>query len=59
MEIIALTGKGDTDLSALLNNEDIELRIEHNDVHQISELQMLSVFCLCELIDKQLFGGES
>ena len=59
MEIIALTGKGDTDLSALLNNKDIELRIEHNDVHQISELQMLSVFCLCELIDKQLFGGES
>ena len=54
MEIIALT----TDISALLNNEDIELRIEHNDIHQITELQMLSIFCLCELIDKQLFGGE-
>lgn len=58
MEVIALTGQQDTDVSALLNSEDIELRIEHNDIHQISELQMLSIFCLCELIDKQLFGGE-
>jgi D-sedoheptulose 7-phosphate isomerase len=58
MEVIALTGQQDTDVYALLNNEDIELRIEHNDIHQITELQMLSIFCLCELIDKQLFGGE-
>ena len=59
MDVIALTGKQDSDISALLSDGDIELRIEHNDVHQISELQMLSIFCLCELIDKQIFGGDN
>jgi D-sedoheptulose 7-phosphate isomerase len=59
MGVIALTGKQDSDISALLSDGDIELRIEHNDVHQISELQMLSIFCLCELIDKQIFGGDN
>jgi|TARA_B110000908_G_scaffold163949_1_gene211210 D-sedoheptulose 7-phosphate isomerase len=59
MMIIAMTGKDDEDLSALLSNEDVEIRIEHDDAHQICELQMLSIFCLCELIDQQLFGGNN
>ncbi|MBT3566477.1 MAG: SIS domain-containing protein [Porticoccus sp.] len=56
MVVIAFTGMYDKDLSALLSNEDIEIRVEHDDAHRISELQMLSIFCLCELIDQQLFG---
>ncbi len=56
MVVIAFTGMRDKDLSALLSNEDIEIRVEHDDAHRINELQMLSIFCLCELIDQQLFG---
>ena len=57
MFVIGFTGAGDTDLSALLSGEDIEIRVDHNDPHRISEIQLLSLFCLCELIDQQLFGG--
>ena len=59
MVVIAFTGMRDKDLSALLSNEDIEIRVEHDDAHRINELQMLSIFCLCELIDQQLFGENS
>ncbi len=57
MSVIGFTGSGDTDLSALLSGEDIEIRINNPDPHRITEIQMLSLFCLCELIDQQLFGG--
>ena len=57
MFVIGFTGAGDTDLSALLSGEDIEIRVDHHDPHRISEIQLLSLFCLCELIDQQLFGG--
>ena len=57
MLVIGFTGAGDTDLSALLSGEDIEICIDHHDLHRISEIQLLSLFCLCELIDQQLFGG--
>ncbi|PCJ91079.1 MAG: phosphoheptose isomerase [Porticoccaceae bacterium] len=56
MSVIGFTGTDDTDLSALLSGEDIEIRVDHHDLHRISEIQLLSLFCLCELIDQQLFG---
>jgi D-sedoheptulose 7-phosphate isomerase len=57
MSVIAFTGRDDSDLSALLLNEDIEIYVDHPDPHRICEIQVLSLFCLCELIDQQLFGG--
>jgi D-sedoheptulose 7-phosphate isomerase len=57
MSVIGFTGSGDIDLSALLSGDDIEIQVNHDDRHRISEIHMLSLFCLCELIDQQLFGG--
>ncbi|MEH6468293.1 MAG: SIS domain-containing protein [Porticoccus sp.] len=57
MSVIGFTGSGDVDLSALLSEDDIEIQVNHDDRHRISEIHMLSLFCLCELIDQQLFGG--
>ena len=57
MPVIGFTAAGDTDLSALLSGDDIEILTDHHDMHRITEIQMLSLFCLCELIDQQLFGG--
>lgn len=57
MSVIGFTGSGDVDLSALLSGDDIEIQVNHDDRHRISEIHMLSLFCLCELIDQQLFGG--
>ena len=57
MSVIAFTGSKDTDLAALLINNDINIRVDHDDPHRVSEIHLLSLFCLCELIDQQLFGG--
>jgi D-sedoheptulose 7-phosphate isomerase len=59
ISVIGFTGAGDADLSALLSGDDIEIRVDHHDRHRISEIHLLSLFCLCELIDQQLFGGNS
>ena len=59
MSVIGFTGAGDSDLSALLSGDDIEIRVDHTERHRISEVHLLSLFCLCELIDQQLFGGTS
>jgi D-sedoheptulose 7-phosphate isomerase len=57
LTVIAFTGARDADISALLTGEDVELRVENEDPYRIQETQLLSVFCLCELIEQQLFGG--
>ncbi len=57
MTVIAFTASGDKDISALLTGEDVELRVEHDDRYRIQEIQLLSLFCVCDLIEQQLFGG--
>lgn len=55
--VIALTGKNNRDISALLDHQDIELFIETNNSARIHEIHLLTLFCLCDLIEKQLFGS--
>lgn len=57
MTVIAFTGPGDTNISALLTGEDIEARVDVSDPYHIQEIQLLSLFTLCELIELHLFGG--
>lgn len=57
MTVIALTGRDGGDIAALLDVDDLELRASINSVPRIQEVHLLSVFCLCDLIDHQLFGG--
>ncbi|UTW45165.1 SIS domain-containing protein [bacterium SCSIO 12696] len=57
INLIAFTGSGDTNLRSLLGAEDLNISIDQSDVHRIQEIQLLSLFALCDLIDEQLFGG--
>jgi D-sedoheptulose 7-phosphate isomerase len=57
MTVVAFTGANDGNISALLSANDIELRVEHNDPFHVHQIQLLSQFCVCELIEFQLFGG--
>ncbi|MGD9660187.1 MAG: SIS domain-containing protein [Porticoccaceae bacterium] len=57
MIVIAFTGSGDGNLSALLTGADVEIRVDHPDPFRIHNIHMLSQFCICELIESQLFGG--
>jgi len=55
--VIAFTANGDKDIAALLTGEDVELLVQHDDPYRIHEIQMLTLFCTCDLIERQLFGG--
>lgn len=57
MRVIALTGRDGGDVTALLDAHDIELRVPVTAKHRIHEVHLLSLFCLCDLIDQQLFGN--
>lgn len=57
MTVIALTGAEDSNITALLSGTDVEIRIDHPDPYQVHHLQLLTQFCICELIEYQLFGG--
>lgn len=56
--VIALTGRDGGDISSLLDVNDIELRADLNSRGRIHEVHMLTIFCLCDLIDHRLFGLE-
>lgn len=57
LTVIAFTGADDSDISALLTGEDVEIRVDHSDPYRVQEIQLLALFCLCDLIEQQLFGG--
>jgi len=56
LKIIALTGKDGGSLASLLNSSDIEIRVPGSSTARIQETHLLIIHCLCDLIDKQLFG---
>ncbi|GAA5317835.1 MAG: phosphoheptose isomerase [Candidatus Pelagadaptatus aseana] len=57
MNVIALSGRDGGDISAILDNHDLELRVPVDSRARIHEIHLLSIFCLCDLIDQQLFGA--
>ncbi|WP_075187290.1 SIS domain-containing protein [Teredinibacter haidensis] len=58
MDVIALTGRDGGDLSSLLDVNDVEICVNINSRSRIHEVHLLSIFCLCDLIDNKLFGIE-
>jgi len=58
MKVIALTGREGVDISSLIDVKDIEIRASVDSRSRIHEIHLLSIFCLCDLIDVQLFGLE-
>lgn len=59
IQIIAVTGLGDSDLSSLLTPEDIELHIESASLTRMAEAQLFISHCLCEAVETFLFGQDS
>jgi phosphoheptose isomerase len=60
MAVIALTGGDGGKVPALLQDDDIEIRVPATEVARIQETHLLAIHCLCDIIDYQLFGhGDS
>lgn len=57
MHVIALTGKDGGDVERLIHGQDIELRVPDNSTARIQEVHLLMIHCLCDYIDRLLFGG--
>ncbi|WP_018274919.1 SIS domain-containing protein [Teredinibacter turnerae] len=58
VKVIALTGRDGGDISSLMDVHDVEICAALNSRTRIHELHLLTIFCLCDLIDHKLFGIE-
>ncbi|TDQ38886.1 phosphoheptose isomerase [Thiopseudomonas denitrificans] len=58
MKIVALTGRDGGAMAPLLQPDDIEIRVPSSVTARIQEVHLLAIHCLCDLIDRQLFGSE-
>lgn len=54
--VIALTGKSGGEIASRLNGDDIEIRVPSESTARIQEVHLLTIHCLCDLIDHQLLG---
>lgn len=57
LRIVLINTPGSETLSEILTDDDVELFVNTTDQFRIHELQLLSIFCLCDLIENNLFGG--
>ena len=58
LNVIALTGRDGGDIASVLDSHDIELRADIDSRSRIHEIHLLTIYCLCDLIDRNLFGIE-
>ena len=56
--IIALTGRDGGEIHDMLNETDIEICVPSDSTARIQEVHLLTIHCLCGLIDTQLLGSE-
>ncbi len=54
MRVIALTGCDGGAVSRALNEGDVELRVPHTRTARIQEIHLLTIHCLCRLLDDAL-----
>ena len=58
MRIVALTGAECAEIVAQLAEEDIHICVPHERVARVQEIHLLTIHCLCDGIDAELFGGD-
>lgn len=56
MTVVALSGKDGGDMTALLTEKDVEIRVPAFVTARIQEVHLLVIHCLCDFIDCALFG---
>jgi D-sedoheptulose 7-phosphate isomerase len=58
MQVIALSGHDGGELSGLLEDTDVEIRVPVNSTARIQEVHLLVIHCLCDLIDQHIASQE-
>ena len=58
MLLAVLSGNDGGEMAGLLREQDIEIRVPSSRTARIQEVHLVSIHCLCDFIDTQLFGGD-
>ena len=58
MAVVALTGRGGGQITSLLDANDVHICVEHENTARIQEVHLLTLHCLCDVIDCILLGVE-
>lgn len=58
LPVVLIHNEESADLAGMLQSTDIELRTPAPQSNRCQEVQTVLLHCLCELIDKQIFGEE-
>jgi phosphoheptose isomerase len=56
INVIVMSGMDGGKISALLEEDDIEIRVPAHEVARIQETHLLIIHCICDIVDYQLFG---
>jgi D-sedoheptulose 7-phosphate isomerase len=59
MRIVALTGKGGGRIGELRAPEDVHLCVPHERTMRIQEVHLLTIHCLCDVVDATLLGDDA
>ncbi len=57
MTVIALTGNSGGNLTSILKDNDVEIRVPSDSTARIQEVHLLVLHCICDLIDQQLLDS--
>lgn len=57
IRVVALTGNGGGRMAALAGADDVHVCVPHKTTARIQEVHLLTLHCLCDAIDLQLFGA--
>jgi D-sedoheptulose 7-phosphate isomerase len=55
--VIALSGKDGGQIAGSLREGDVEIRVPSQSTARIQEVHLLVIHCLCDLVDRRLFGS--
>lgn len=58
LKVVILTGRDGGEMSELLDEGDVEIRVPAQSVARIHEVHLLVLHSLCDLIDIQIFGED-
>jgi D-sedoheptulose 7-phosphate isomerase len=58
MTVVALTGNSGGEVAKTLTEKDVEIRVPSEVTARIQEVHLLTIHCLCDFIDTDLFGDE-
>jgi D-sedoheptulose 7-phosphate isomerase len=57
LRVLALSGRDGGAMARLLRGEDVEIRVPADSTARIQETHLVVIHCLCDLLDRDLFGG--